>query len=235
MILDELSPSDKEFVESLLKEIKEHTPWLYEGSIWKNESDYTNWLRSQFRSIWSKDYPVKNTYLDERVIHIPKLDENGNQVYYKTGKKKGQPITYQGFQCELTGKLIKKAKPKGQRHAPYNVDHIEAAGSCTTVKEALVYFLRLLTSPDNMQLIDTEIHKIITHYDKYRDQQGFTCFNDASAHKKMISIAKNAYEENKFLKSKGITPQGNSRRRRFQIYEYLKNNLDELDYVLDYK
>lgn len=227
--------SDEEFIGKLLHELENHKPWTYEGSIWESESQYTQWLRSQFRSIWSSDYPVKNNYLDERVVYIPKLDEDGNQVYYKTGKKKGKPVTYQGYICELTGKAIKKSKPKGQRHAPYNVDHIVAAGSCTNVKEALIYFLRLLTSPDNMQLIDTEIHKIITHYDKYKDKEGFTCFNDASAHKKMISVAKNSKQEIDFLTKKGITPESNSTKRKKQIYEHFKNNLSELDYVLDYK
>ena len=223
----------QDFIEKIVYEIKHHKPWTYEGSIWKTEGQYVNWLRSQFRSIWT-DYPVRNEYLNQRQVDIPKI-ENGKQVFYKSGKKKGQPVTYQGYICELTGNKIKKSKPKGQRYAPFNIDHVEPAGSCTTVEEALVYFLRLLTSPENMQLIDTEYHKVISHYDKYKDKYGFTCFNDASAHKKMTAIAKNASEENKFLKGKGIVPEGNSSKRKQQIYEYLKNNLEELDYVLDYK
>lgn len=222
------------FIEKLLDEIYKHKPWAYEGSIWETEGQYVNWLRSQFRSIWS-DYPVKNTYLSDREIQIPKLDEDGQQVYYKSGKRIGQPVSFKGYECELTGKKIKASKPKGQRYAPYNIDHIEPAGSCTTVKEALIYFLRLLTSPDNMQLIDTEVHKIISHYDKYKSKYGFICFNDASAHKKMGSISKNSKSEQDFLKSKNIVPESNSEKRKQQIYEYLKNNLDELDYVLDYK
>jgi len=233
MSLDKLSSPDREFIETLLSEIDNHKPWTYEGSIWETEGQYVNWIRSQFRGIWS-DYPIKNAYLTDRVIQIPKL-ENGKQVVYKSGKKKGQPVTLKGFRCELTGKELKASKPKGQRYAPYNVDHINPAGSCSTVREFLVYILRLLTSPDNLQLIDTEIHKVISHYDKYKDKYGFTCFNDASAHKKMTAIAKNASLENKFLKSKGITPEGNSAKRKHQIYEYLKNHLEELDYVLDYK
>lgn len=227
--------TDNEFIDKLLSEIENHKPWTYEGSIWENESQYTNWLRSKFRNIWSKDYPIKNNYLDDRVIQVPKLDEGGNQVYYKTGKREGKPVTFQGYKCELTGKVIKKSKPKGQRHAPYNVDHIDSAGSCTTVKEALIYLLRLLTSPDNMQLIDTEIHKVITHYDSYKEKCGFTCFNDASAHKKMKSICTSSSKEKSFLLSKGITPESNSEKRKEQAYNYLKNNLEELDYTLDYK
>ena len=224
---------EEDFVEKILYEIGKHKPWEEDGSIWKNEADYTNWLRSQFRSIWS-DFPLKNAYLKAREIQIPKLVD-GKPTYYKTGKRKGQMVTLKGYKCELTGKVIKASKPKGQRHAPYNIDHIDPAGSCTTVKEALIYFLRLLTSPDNMQLIDTEVHKIISHYDKWKDKKGFTCFNDASADKKTIQYCKSKKDQVDFLESKGISPASNADDRRQQIYDYLRNNLSELDYVLDYK
>ena len=224
----------EDFIDKLTKEISNHKPWEWEGSIWETEGQYVNWLRSQFRSIWS-DYPIKNAYLSDRVVQLNCLDESGEQIYYKTGARKGQPKTQKGYICELTGKKIKASKPKGQRHAPFNIDHIDPAGSCTTVKEALVYFLRLLTSPDNMQLIDTEIHKVISHYDKYKDKYGFTCFNDASAHKKMTQVCKNSKDEIKYCKLLGLTPEGNSKKRKQQIFEYLKGHYEYLDYVLDYE
>ena len=223
----------EDFIKKLSEEVVKHRPWEWEGSIWETEGQYVNWLRSQFRSIWS-DYPIKNAYLEERQINIPKI-ENGKQVVFKSGKKKGQPVTFQGYLCELTGKKIKKSKPKGQKFAPYNIDHIDPAGSCTTVEEALVYFLRLLTSPDNMQLIDTEIHKVISHYDKYKTKYGFTCFNDASAHKKMTQVCKNSKDEIKYCKLLGLDPESNSKKRKQQIFEFLKANHEYLDHVLDYK
>ena len=231
---DEVYSQNKDFIDKLLSEIKVHKPWEYEGSIWKTEGQYVNWLRSQFRSIWS-DYPIKNAYQDKHKTDLPKLGDDGEQLFYKTGSRAGQPVTVKGYICELTGKEIKASKPKGQRHSPWNIDHIDPAGSCTTVEEALVYFLRLLTSPDNLQLIDTEIHKVINHYDKYKESKGFTCFNDASAHKKMISVTKNTKAESSFLKKKGLVAGSNSKERKQQIYEYFKQHIDELDYVLDYK
>lgn len=225
---------DKTFINKLEEELSKHKPWTYEGSIWANESQYVNWLRSQFRSMWT-DYPVRNTYLSDREIQFDVKDSEGNQVYYKTGKRAGQPKTQAGYICELTGNVIKKSKPKGQRFAHFNVDHIDPSGSCTTVEEALIYFLRLLTSPDNMQLIDTRYHKIITHYDSYKDKYGFTCFNDASAHKQMKVIAKNSKSEIQWLKGKGITPETNSDKRQTQIYNYLKEHIEDLEFTLDYK
>lgn len=219
--------SEEEFINKLLLEIKKHTPWKWEGSIWKTEGQYVNWLRSQFRSIWS-DWILKNDYQSKRKLDLPKLDENGNKTYYKTGKRKGQPVTYKAYLCEQTGAILKASKPKGQRYADYNVDHIDPAGSCTTVSEALVYFLRLLTSQDNMQIVDTEFHKVISHYDKYKDKYNFKNFNDASAHKQMIAICKTAKGQNNFLKKVGISPESNADKRKLQVFEYLRTHLDEL-------
>tara|TARA_R110002051_G_scaffold183838_1_gene253338 strand:+ start:298 stop:990 length:693 start_codon:yes stop_codon:yes gene_type:complete len=219
--------SEEEFIEKLLLEVKGHTPWLWQGSIWETEGQYVNWLRSQFRSIWS-DWVLKNDYQMQHKIDIPKLDEKGNQTFYKTGKRKGKPVTYKGYICEQTGKILKASKPKGQRYADYNVDHIDPAGSCTTVPEALIYFIRLLTSQDNMQIIDTEFHKVISHYDKYKDKYGFKSFNDASAHKQMIAESKTSKSQNSFLKKKGITPEKNADLRKMQIFEYLRFHKDEL-------
>lgn len=216
-----------EFIDKLLKEIAYHKPWLWEGSIWKTEGQYVNWLRSQFRGIWS-DWVLKNDYQMKHKIDIPKLDDKGNPTYYKTGKRKGQQVTYKGYICEQTGKVLKASKPKGQRYADYNIDHIDPAGSCTTVPEALIYFLRLLTSQDNMQIIDTEFHKVISHYDKYKDKYGFTSFNDASAHKQMIAESKNVKSQNTFLKKRNIVPENNADLRKAQIFDYLRNHRDEL-------
>lgn len=219
--------NEDEFINKLLKEIQHHQPWKWEGSIWTAEGQYVDWLRSQFRSIWS-DWILKNDYQAKRKVDIPKLDDKGNPTYFKTGKRKGQQVTYKAYICEQTGKILKASKPKGQRFATYNVDHIDPAGSCTNVPEALIYFLRLLTSQDNMQIIDTEFHKVISHYDKYKDKYGFKSFNDASAHKQMIAESKTAKGQNTFLKKKGIVPEKNAASRKLQIFEYLRNHKEEL-------
>lgn len=206
--------TDSEFLTLFLKESENHTPWLYEGSIWKTEASYWAWVRGQFRAIW-KDWPMKNNYLNKASIQIPVLDENGDQVIIKSGKKKGQGKTVKGYKCEVTGKLVKASKPKGQRWANYNVDHIEPAGACTNAKEAAIYFLRLLTSQDNMQILDTEYHKILTHMEK----KGFKTIEEARADKTTIEICKG--NEKQWLSDRGIDPASNAKLRREQVYNYL--------------
>lgn len=176
------TPSEKEKLNQLLEEIEKHKPWQWEASIWKTEAAYWSWVRSQFRSIWS-DWPAKNDYLNKAAIQIPVLDKDGNPCIIKTGVNKGKLKTVKGYKCEATGKLIKASKPKGQRWANYNVDHIESAGSCTNGLEAVIYFFRLLTSQDNMQILDTEHHKILTHMEK----KGFATFEEAKFDKELIS------------------------------------------------
>ena len=47
-----------DLIKKLSEEVVKHRPWEWEGSIWETEGQYVNWLRSQFRSIWS-DYPSR--------------------------------------------------------------------------------------------------------------------------------------------------------------------------------
>lgn len=214
---------DKEFLEKLTKELEHHKPWLWEGSIWPTEAKYWGWVRSQFRSIWSSDWAPKNDYLNKAAIQIPVLDSEGNRVINKTGAKAGQFKTVKGYKCEVTGKLIKASKPKGQRFAPYNIDHIDSAGACTNGKEAVIYFFRLLTSQDNMQLLDTEYHKLLTH----KEKKGYDTLEEAQADKDTIQICKG--DEKKWLIERGITPESNAKGRRPQVFkqrykEILKEN-----------
>lgn len=206
--------TDEEFLTKFTEEADKHTPYLYDGSIWKTEAAYWAWVRGQFRSIWT-DWAPKTEYLNKAAIQIPVLDSEGNRVITKTGANAGKFKTVKGYKCEVTGKLVKASKPKGQKWANYNVDHIESAGACTNAKEAAIYFLRLLCSQNNMQILDTEYHKILTHQEK----KGFATFEEAVADKQAILICKG--EEKKWLLSKGITPESNAKNRREQVFNYL--------------
>lgn len=205
-----------EYFDKLIDTLDNHRPWEWKGSIWKTQAEYFTWIRSQFRSIWS-DWPIKNNYLRSHSIDIPKLDDKGKQIYYKTGNKKGKPVTVKGYKCEVTGKILKASKPKGQRGANYNIDHVDPAGSLTNSYEACIYLFRLLCSDDNMQLLDTEYHKILTH----SESKGIS-IEDARSDKEAIKIMKG--DEKKWLTKKGLTPATNAKLRREQVFEYLKEN-----------
>lgn len=154
-----LSPKDKQIVESLLEEVEKHKPWEWDGGVWKTESSYWGFLRGSLRSIWSKKWVFKNNYLNSHKIQIPSIDtKTGEQIVFKTGKKSGQPKFQQGFKDEVTGEIhkIKEAE----------IDHISPAGSLRSGLEACIFLFRLLTHPNNMRIISKDTHKIITHMER---------------------------------------------------------------------
>ena len=150
--------TEEELLKKLVIEINKHTPWEW-CDRWKNSSDYFTWLRGTFRSVWSRKWIPKNNYLKEKSFPVPTLDKEGNQKYYKTGKKKGKPVTHKAFKCEITEEIL--PIKEGQ------VDHISPAGSCRNGLEACIFLFRLLTSQDNMRLISKDAHKIITHMERF--------------------------------------------------------------------
>jgi hypothetical protein len=153
-----LSEDKKEQIENLLLEIKKHTPWEWKGSIWKTESSYWSWLRGTLRSIWSRKWVFKNNYLQTHTFLYPVLDENGNQKYYKSGKKQGQSVTRKHFKCEITGETL--SVKDGQ------IDHVIPSGSLRDGLGACLFLFRLLTSPDNMRIISKDAHEVITHMER---------------------------------------------------------------------
>jgi hypothetical protein len=208
----------QELVKKLLDEINNFKPWEY-CDQWETPSDFWSWMRGQLRSIWSKNWTPKNDYLNSSKLDVPKLDEDGNQIYYKSGKKKGQPVTYKAYKCELTGEIVKASKPKSSYKALYNTDHIEPAGSCRNGLEACIYLFRVLTSPDNMRILSTKAHKIITHMEK----KGLT-WEEAIVDKKAIAWCDDKFVDHKaFLKDKGFSDEevSNAPKRKECYKKYL--------------
>jgi len=187
--------------EALSKEIEKHTPWEW-CDQWDNASEYYSWLRGRLRGIWSKDWTPKNDYLNQRKFDHPKVDSNGDPILNKTGKNKGKQKTFKAYKCEITGAIIPASKPKGAKTAQYNIDHIDPAGSCRNGVEACIFLFRVLTSPDNMRLLSTETHKVITHMEKSNltwdeavlDKKAIAWENDKSINHKQFLLDK-GFEE----------------------------------------
>lgn len=205
-------------IDKLLKEIENHKPWEY-CDQWKNESQYYSWLRGRLRSIWSKDWTPKNNYLNDRKFDHPKVDEDGNPILNKTGNNMGKQKTFKAYECEITGEIIPASKPKGAKTAKYNIDHIEDAGSCRNGLEACIFLFRVLTSPDNMQLISTEAHKILTHMKRHD-----ISWDEAVIDKKAIAWEKDKKVDHKqFLLDNGFSEEdiSNGKKRKVCYLNYL--------------
>lgn len=169
-------------INQLIEAVDSHTPWLWEGSIWKSEAQYWSWLRGQLRNIWGRKWPFKNKYINEHTFQAPEYDESGNSIYIKSGKNAGKPKTRKHFTCEVTGETL-PASVGGKNS--YEIDHKSPAGKCNNGLEACIFLFRLLTHPDNMRIISKDVHKVIT----YAERMGIA-YEEAVIEKKVIEAMK---------------------------------------------
>lgn len=154
---ENLDKNTRNLLLQLVDEVEKHRPWEW-SDFWKTQSSYFSWLRGSFRGIWSRKWVLKNEYVKTRKFDKPTIHPNGDQAYFKTGKRKGLPVTHKAFKCEITGEIL--PMKLGQ------VDHIAPAGSCRNGLEACIFLFKLLTSKDNMRLISKDAHAIVTYMEK---------------------------------------------------------------------
>lgn len=210
-----------EYFNKLQSTLEHYTPWLWDGSMWKTESQYWAWVRGQFRGIWSSKWAPKNDYLRKNAIQIPKLDANGNKQYYKTGSKKGKVVTVKGYECEVTGERVVANTPRGVPTL-FNVDHREEAGALTNGFEACIYLFRLLCAQSNMQILSTEYHKVLTYANKHN-----LSIEEATAEKGVIAKLKKTVPKQKAELIKygySVDEVSNDGKRR-ECYREMLNNL----------
>ena len=98
------------------------------------------------------------------------------------------------------------------------MDHIEGHVSLTCVEDILKFILHMIPAPDNMALVKKEAHKIKS----YAERMGIT-FEEAVAEKEAIAICKSG-DDKKWLTTRGVTPESNTKKRRKQIVDYLRDN-----------
>ena len=119
---------------------------------------WMTWIRGMLRRGWSK-YPVAKEYKSSKARLVPILDNEGNQTYYKSGKKKGEKRMRYEAECECCGKTFPAHK--------LQVDHIVSAGSFTETEHIPEYLTNLFCGKDNLQLLCVPCHEIKTHMDRY--------------------------------------------------------------------
>jgi len=166
----------KDDIEVFLKHAETHSPWLIYPEHWKTEAAYYSWLRGRLRQLWQK-WPPRNELKKEKRVRAPVLDDEGNQVVYKTGKKKGQLKCRWELPCEQCGGVF----PQSQVEA----DHLEPAGACSNAVQAGTFLYRLLVSKDKLRLVCKPCHKIIS----YAERMGMS-FDEAYSAKAVIERMK---------------------------------------------
>lgn len=122
-------------------------PWEDAPDVWKNETAWCQWLRSQSRRVWSR-HPIKNNYVKARLHPV------GSVLPALCGEKIN-PRTKMLCQCEMC-----------QLYYPRNkieVDHIVQAGSFKSQAEYAGWVERLLVvGYDDIRLLCKGCHKKVT-------------------------------------------------------------------------
>ena len=137
-------------------------PWEEYPEIWKSKSAFFTWMRGNLRrALWEK-YPPKIMFKKSLLEKPP--------VGY-TGKAKS------GACCALTGIWTGNSK--------LQVDHIVGEASLRGWSDVESFVKHLCTSKENMQLVETEAHKVKS----YAERMGIT-FEDAISRKEVIAFSK---------------------------------------------
>lgn len=181
-----------------------NNPWDT-GKAIDTEAKYVAWIRGALRKAWTR-YPTQNEFKNVHKVVAQVYDEEGNPVYYKTGKKAGQPKTRYECPCDWCGEVFPASKVQ--------VDHVESAGATPNVEALTEWMLRLFCGQDNLQLLCTETcHPIKTHMDK----TGLS-YEEAVIDKKVIAFKKlKATEQINKLRELAL-PAGKNAKERSEIY-----------------
>lgn len=148
-------------------------------------------------------HPVKLKKLEAAKFQIPNPNPRGKKA------------TVWGCKCEICGKLF----PMGA----LEVDHIIPAGRLSCIEDVQGFVERLLfvTTKDLRILCKKTCHAAVTLAEK----NGIS-FQDALVEKMAIAIM-NEKKDKEWLKERGIVPASNQKKRRVQVVEYLKENIND--------
>lgn len=175
-----------------------------EGKYFKTKSAYLNWIRGVLRRGWTK-YPPQNKYKASRSTRVPVLDENGDNIYYKSGKKKGQLKTRLESPCDGCGKIFPSSK--------IQVDHITPVGSLTKEEHLEGYTLDMYCDEENWQLLCSETcHPIKS----YADEHDLTWEEAGKMKKVILKCNQSVKDQKEELKALGYSDKdiSNKEKRR---------------------
>lgn len=119
-------------------------PWEDAPDLWPDEKAYCQWLRSMGRKIWAR-HPIKHRYI--KMMKVPL-----SQVAEEDRPPKLNVRTRELCRCEM----CREFKTPSQ----IEVDHIEQAGSFSTVEEWHIWMDRLLLIGfSGMRILCKDCHK----------------------------------------------------------------------------
>lgn len=118
---------------------------------------FWGFIRSGLREKFNR-YPPKYEVLSRAKRLVPILDDAGEPVLFKSGKRKGEPRTINMFKCAGCGEEFKQTEVQ--------VDHIVPAGSLRRSDDLKTFVERLFCGVDGLQVLCSTCHNTKTQEEK---------------------------------------------------------------------
>ena len=170
-------------------------PWG-EGTPWRNSTAFFTYLRGCLRKAWSRN-PIKLNVLKKRRYQIANPNPNGKKP------------TVWGAKCEMCNGEFPLNK--------IQVDHIVAAGQLNKTEDIQGFVERLLfVTDEDLRLVCVDCNSALAYSAKYD-----VSYEEACLVKIVVALEKKKMLPD-FIESKGYVPKSNSKLRREQAIQLLR-------------
>ena len=179
-------------------------PWEVDGTIWKTEAAWINWLRGMLREGW-KNYPLKIIYKNSKKYQV----ENTNPKSMKRFPKVSR------IDCEICGKTFPFDRVSTE------VDHIGESGTLRKITDVENEIIRLffVDPKKDLRVLCKSCHSIVSH-----QQLHGVSFEEAKLLKEVIAIIKENTVDDivDFCYSYGYFDCSNAAKRKANVEAILK-------------
>lgn len=183
--------------------MNDRKPWLCEGSPWKTEAAFMNWVRGVLRKGW-KVHPIKIEFINKYRKRIKNPNEKSAKRF---------PECW-GMTCDIC--------KKDTIQANIQIDHRGDSGTFTKFSDAESYMKHLfLIDYESIRPLCVACHAVVSHA-----QNTGLSFEDAKMDKEVIAILKNKVDDVKFFcSSYGYSEAqlSNTAKRRAAVEAILKS------------
>lgn len=186
--------------------------WKWPNSPWKTKASWLSYLRSAFRKAWVRN-PTK----------LEKIKQGRFQIPNPNPKSAKRFPTILGARCECCGGVfpLSSGKKEAKNKDYIVVDHITPAGEFKTPEDAAKFFKGLLcVTLDDLRLLCTTCNATYLVA-----QKAGISFEEAKLERQAIAIMESK-KEKEWLIERGIVPGSNKDKRRKQVTDKLKENLN---------
>lgn len=179
--------------------MNDRKPWLCEGSPWKTESAFMNWVRGVLRKGW-KVHPIKIEFINKYRKRIKNPNEKSAKRF---------PECW-GMTCDIC--------KKDTVQADIQIDHKGDSGTFTKFSDAEAYMKHLfLIDYESIRPLCTYCHSIISH-----SQNTGLSFEDAKIDKEVILLMKDKKKVLALLQQHEYNDCTNDAKRRAALTAILK-------------